>query len=54
MSHLEAVNAAAALRTWAPLKENFVHLFIDNVTTVVIFQLCWGRDSYTQAFARHL
>ena len=47
--HLEALNAAMALKRWAPiLSHHRVHLFCDNVAAVYTFQVVQGRDPSLQ------
>ncbi len=53
--HLEAINAVAALKLWAPgLRGNLVHLHSDSATAVAIMQVGRGRDSFLQACAREI
>ncbi len=51
--HLEAINAVAALKLWAPsLRGQLVHLHSDSATAVAIMQAGRGRNPFLQACAR--
>ena len=51
--HLEAANALAALKLWAPaLKGCLVHLHSDSSTAVAVMQMGRGKDAFLQTCAR--
>ena len=53
--HLEALNAALAIKLWAPhYMHQLIHLFCDNQATVTIFQAGWGKDAFFQACTRDI
>ena len=53
--HPEALNAAVALKVWAPLfSHQLVHLFSDNALAVSIFQAGQDRNAFLQHCARDI
>ena len=53
--HLEALNAAVALKLWNPiLSHRRVHLFCDNAAAVCIFQVGESHDPFLQRYARDI
>ena len=52
---LEALNAALAIKLWAPqFMYQLIHLFCDNQAAVTIFQACRGKDAFLQTCAREI
>jgi hypothetical protein len=53
INSLEAANAVAALKLWAPdLTGRLVHLYSDSSTAVAVMQMGRGRDPFLQTCAR--
>ena len=53
--HLEALNAALAIKLWAPqFVHQLIHLFCDNQAAVTIFQAGQGKDAFLQACSRDM
>ena len=53
--HLEALNAVAALQTWAPKYQcQLIYFVMDSTIAVAIFQAGKGRDSFIHACTQQL